>query len=145
VVKGSLGQQRRASPEFLATIRRECIECGHRPLVGSGRCRILVMPHQPRRMTMETEPQTINSTPPRDPWNKGKLIGQKPPLRPKHVWSIRTRLQMGGTTGGGRITIKTQNVTIDRQIAASNPKVKPGSYVMSVVSDSGIGMTPAVL
>src|ERR1700730_2226095 len=53
-------------------------------------------PHQPRRMTMETEAQTINSTPPREPWNKGKLIGQKPPLRPKHVWSIRTRLQMGG-------------------------------------------------
>jgi len=26
------------------------------------------------------------------PWNKGKLIGARPPLRPKHVWSIRTRL-----------------------------------------------------
>jgi hypothetical protein len=25
-------------------------------------------------------------------------IGQKPPLRPKHVWSIRTRLQMDGRT-----------------------------------------------
>src|ERR1700676_4568534 len=30
------------------------------------------------------------------PWNKGKLPGSKPPLRPKHVWSIRTRLQMNG-------------------------------------------------
>ena len=28
------------------------------------------------------------------PWNKGKLIGQKPPLQPKHVWAIRTRLQL---------------------------------------------------
>jgi hypothetical protein len=28
------------------------------------------------------------------PWNKGKLIGAKPPLRPKHVWSIRTKLQV---------------------------------------------------
>ena len=27
----------------------------------------------------------------RTPWNKGKLIGAKPPLRPKHVWAIRTR------------------------------------------------------
>jgi hypothetical protein len=27
------------------------------------------------------------------PWNKGKLTGAKPPLRPKHVWSIRTKLQ----------------------------------------------------
>jgi hypothetical protein len=25
----------------------------------------------------------------RTPWNKGKLIGARPPLRPKHVWSIR--------------------------------------------------------
>jgi integrase len=27
-------------------------------------------------------------------WNKNKLIGAKPPLRPKHVWSIRTKLQI---------------------------------------------------
>ena len=37
---------------------------------------------------METEGQTMSSTPRREPWNKGKLIGQKPPLRPKHVWSL---------------------------------------------------------
>ena len=30
----------------------------------------------------------------RDPWNKGRLIGQKRPLKPKDVWSIRVRLQM---------------------------------------------------
>ena len=30
----------------------------------------------------------------RPPWNKGKLIGAKPPLRQGHVWSIRTRLQL---------------------------------------------------
>ncbi len=30
----------------------------------------------------------------REPWNKGKLIGQKPPLQPKHVWAIRTKLQL---------------------------------------------------
>jgi hypothetical protein len=49
-------------------------------------------------MTMETQAQTTSATPRREPWNKGKLIGQKPPLRPKHVWSIRTRLQMDGRT-----------------------------------------------
>ena len=32
----------------------------------------------------------------REPWNKGKLIGGKPPLRPKHVWSIRSKLQIAG-------------------------------------------------
>src|SRR5262249_9084033 len=47
---------------------------------------------------MEIQAQTMPSTPRREPWNKGKLIGQKPPLRPKHVWSIRTRLQMEGRT-----------------------------------------------
>src|SRR6476661_4601640 len=30
------------------------------------------------------------------PWNKGNLTGAKPPLRPKHVWSIRTKLQIEG-------------------------------------------------
>ena len=35
----------------------------------------------------------------RTPWNKGKLIGAKPPLRPKHVWAIRTRLMIEGRPG----------------------------------------------
>ena len=48
-------------------------------------------------------------------------------------------------TGGGRITIETRNVTVDRQYAADNPEVPPGPYVMIAVSDSGAGMTPAVL
>jgi len=36
----------------------------------------------------------IPLAPRRAPWNKGKLIGAKPPLQPKHVWSIRTKLQL---------------------------------------------------
>ena len=28
------------------------------------------------------------------PWNKGKLVGQKPPLRLKEIWAIRIRLQL---------------------------------------------------
>jgi hypothetical protein len=35
-------------------------------------------------------------TKPRHPWNKGKIIEAKPPLRAKHVWSIRTMLQIEG-------------------------------------------------
>jgi hypothetical protein len=30
------------------------------------------------------------------PWNKGLLVGQKKPLQPKHVWSIRIRLEISG-------------------------------------------------
>jgi hypothetical protein len=47
-------------------------------------------------MIMQDE---VNATPiphKRVPWNKGKLTGAKPPLRPKHVWSIRTKLQIEG-------------------------------------------------
>jgi hypothetical protein len=36
--------------------------------------------------------------PQRAPWNKGKLTGAKPPLRPRHVWSIRSKLQLEGRT-----------------------------------------------
>jgi hypothetical protein len=28
------------------------------------------------------------------PWNKGKLVGQKTPLRLKEIWAIRVRLQV---------------------------------------------------
>jgi signal transduction histidine kinase len=46
---------------------------------------------------------------------------------------------------GGRITIETQNIAVDRQSVAIDPEITPGSYVMIAVSDSGAGMTPAVL
>ena len=29
----------------------------------------------------------------REAWNKGKLVGQKPPLKPKDIWAIRIHLQ----------------------------------------------------
>jgi len=32
------------------------------------------------------------------PWNKGKLIGQKQPLKPKEIWAIRFPLQLGHRT-----------------------------------------------
>lgn len=47
---------------------------------------------------METVNETSAVMARRRPWNKGKLIGPKPPLQPKHVWAIRTRLQLAGRT-----------------------------------------------
>jgi integrase len=46
----------------------------------------------------DPEPNPSSRLPQRQPWNKGKLIGSKPPLRPSHVWSIRTKLQLEGRT-----------------------------------------------
>ena len=42
-------------------------------------------------MPIETLPAL---RPTRAPWNKGRIVGQKRPLLPKHVWSIRVRLEM---------------------------------------------------
>jgi integrase len=49
-----------------------------------------------RNTTMQDHQDPIPPTTKRTPWNKGKLIGTKPPLWPKHVWSIRTKLQIEG-------------------------------------------------
>ena len=50
--------------------------------------------------------------PVRQPWNKGKLIGAKPPLRSKHVWSIRTKLQIEGR----RRDLALFNLAIDSKL-----------------------------
>jgi integrase len=45
-------------------------------------------------MYSSNEPTTASNQ--QRPWNTGKLIGPKPPLQPRHVWAIRTRLQLAG-------------------------------------------------
>ena len=37
-------------------------------------------------------------TPTKIPWNKGKIVGQKAPLKLKDIWAIRIRLQLGHRT-----------------------------------------------
>jgi len=34
----------------------------------------------------------------RVPWNRGRIVGPKPPLKPKHIWALRTRLQLANRT-----------------------------------------------
>ncbi len=47
---------------------------------------------------MQTMDELASAPNRRRPWNKGKFIGPKPPLQPRHVWAIRTRLQLAGRT-----------------------------------------------
>src|SRR6201998_4801700 len=49
-------------------------------------------------MIMHDYEKSISATPERSPWNKGKLTGAKAPFPPKHVWSIRSKLQLEGRT-----------------------------------------------
>ena len=48
------------------------------------------------------------------PWNKDKLIGQKPPLKPKRVRAIRSHLQL---KGHGR-ELAMFNLAIDSKLPA---------------------------
>lgn len=50
----------------------------------------------------------------RCPWNKGILVGQKRPLQPKNVWSIRVRLEI---SGAGR-DLALFNLAIDSKLRA---------------------------
>jgi integrase len=61
---------------------------------------------------MQEQDKFVSTAAKRTPWNKGKLIGAKPPLRPKHVWSIRTKLQLEGRTRDLAIF----NLAIDRKL-----------------------------
>ncbi len=41
---------------------------------------------------------------------------------------------------GGKITISTENVFLDKEMSYGNLEVEPGQYVMLAVSDTGVGM-----
>jgi len=68
----------------------------------------------------------------RTPWNNGKLIGVRPPLRPKHVWSIRTRLLLEGRIRD----LALFNLAIDSKlrgcdvVAVKVEDVAPNGYTM---------------
>jgi hypothetical protein len=53
--------------------------------------------------------------PRRVPCNKGKLTGAKPPLRPKHVWAIRTKLQVAGR----KRDLALFNLAVDSKLGAA--------------------------
>lgn len=73
------------------------------------------------------------TTPAREtqPWNKGRLIGQKPPLKPKDVWAIRARLQLNGS----KRDLALFNLAIDS-------KLRGCDLVALQVSDVWIGDAP---
>ena len=50
------------------------------------------------------------------PWNKGKLTGQKPPLKLKEIWAIRIRLQISNQIRD----LALFNLAIDSSLNASD-------------------------
>jgi integrase len=49
-----------------------------------------------------------------EPWNKGKLIGQKAPLKLKEIWAIRVRLELSNRTRD----LALFNLAIDSKLRA---------------------------
>lgn len=66
------------------------------------------------------------------PWNKGKLVGAKPPLRPSHDWSMRIKLQIEGK----KRDLALFNLAIDGKlrgcdvVAVRVGDVAPSGYAM---------------
>ena len=58
--------------------------------------------------------QLIKHNPNQVPWNKGKLVGQKLPLKLQEIWAIRVRLQIHGK----RRDLALFNLAIDSKLRA---------------------------
>ena len=77
---------------------------------------------------MESENVTVGR---RVPWNKGRLTGQKPPLKLREFWAIRTRLQMASNVR----ELAMLNLAIDSKLRACDltrlqvQDVRHGSHV----------------
>jgi hypothetical protein len=57
----------------------------------------------------------------REPWNKGKFTGAKPPLRPKDVWAIRSKLHAEGRTRD----LAMFNLAIDSKLRVCRSRDRP--------------------
>ncbi len=75
---------------------------------------------------------TVSKSARRQPWNKGKIVGPKPPLQPSHVWSIRTKLQIDDK----KRDLALFNLAIDSKlrgcdvVAVRVEDVAPGGYAL---------------
>ena len=84
-------------------------------------------------------------------WNGGKLMGQKPPLKLKEIWSIRIRLQMSKRCRD----LALFNLALDSKLRACDPQVAEGEVQSALASvkanlahqgseTAGIAVTTAV-
>jgi hypothetical protein len=72
------------------------------------------------------------------PWNKGKLLGQKPPLKLKEIWAIRIRLQLDHRTG----ELALFNLTLDSKLRGCD---LVGLRVHEVVRGRGVAPRAIVM
>ena len=63
----------------------------------TGSCQKAALRQEENNQTpINTKESVMETTQHRESWNKGKLVGQKPPLKPKDIWAIRTTFKTQG-------------------------------------------------
>jgi hypothetical protein len=82
------------------------------------------------------------------PWNKGKIVGQKAPLRVRDIWAIRVRLQLAEKTRD----LALFNLAIDSKLracwtnqAASTRHSPWGARVVTGHRDAAENSTPSAI
>ena len=75
---------------------------------------------------MQDDANLVIPTPKQAPWNKGKLIGTKPPLRQEHGWAIRTMLQVEP----GKRDLAMFNLAIDSKLRGCDVVAQSGSMML---------------
>ena len=81
---------------------------------------------------------SITRIQPHRPWNAGRIVGAKPPLQPKHIWGIRTRLRLAGRVRD----LAMFNVAIDSELRGCD---LVGLRVGDVMLAGSIRPRPSVL
>lgn len=80
---------------------------------------------------------SLHTSQPRQPWNKGKLVGQKAPLKLKDIWAIWVRLQLHSKVRD----LAPFNLAIDSKLRACDlVKLR-----VSDVSHAGLMASPATV
>jgi integrase len=105
---------------------------------------------------MQDDANSERSTLKRIPWNKGKLVGAKPPLRQKHVWAIRTKLQIEQRTrdlamfnlaidsklrGCDVVALRVEDVAPNGYSCDRAASKKPGQFLFTAGRGQERGMT----
>ncbi len=86
--------------------------------------------------------QDLKVVPAREPWNRGKLVGQKSPLRLKDIWAIRIRLQTVATWVS-HARLRSEDFMFPSRLRAS-PHLSTRQYARIVQSwVREIGLDPA--
>jgi two-component system, cell cycle sensor histidine kinase and response regulator CckA len=114
-----------------------------------------------RKQTLEPETLNANEALQDFAFNFKKTIGEKVDIKhvpTRHLWSIRAdRTQLDqvlmnlavnardAMPGGGRLTLRTKNVTARESLKFGGVGMTAGEYVLIEVEDTGSGMTPDVM